>query len=117
MRCVKSLDTAHFIYCGAGKAHLGLVAHSAEQFVVVGSALHAFLDKLHCFDRVAVGKEAAENPHTVERFLAEQQVVAAGGGGHDVDCGEDTLVGKLAVELQLHVARSLEFLEDDLVHL
>ena len=49
--------------------------------------------------------------------LVEQQVVAAGAGGNDVDSREDTLVAQVAVELQLHVTRTLEFFEDNLVHL
>ena len=59
----------------------------------------------------------AENPHAVQCLLVLQQVVAAGAGGNDVDSWEDTLVGQVAVELQLHITRTLEFFEDNLVHL
>ena len=56
------------------------VAHGAEEFVVVAGALHTVFDKFHGFDAVAVAEEAAEYPHAVEGFGAQQQVVAAGAG-------------------------------------
>ena len=46
-----------------------------------------------------------------------QEVIAAGAGCYDVDGGEDALVGKRAVKLELHIACTLELLEDNLVHL
>lgn len=49
---------------------MGLVAHGAQEFVVVGGALHAVLDEFHRFDRVAVGEEAAKYPHAVECLAA-----------------------------------------------
>lgn len=57
---------------------IGSVAHGAEEFVVVGGALHAFLDEFHSFDGVAVGEESAEDPHAREGFFAEEEVVTAG---------------------------------------
>src|SRR4030042_5570929 len=36
--------------------------------------------------------------------------------GRDVDCGEDSGLSQRPVEHQLAVARSLEFLEDELIH-
>ena len=73
--------------------------------------------EVHGFYRIHVGKVLAENPHAVQCLLVLQQVVAAGAGGNDVDSREDTLVGQVAVELQLHITRTLEFFEDNLVHL
>ena len=52
------------------------VAHRTEQLVIVVGALHAILDKLHSLHRIAVGKEAAENPHAVEGLTTQQQIVA-----------------------------------------
>ena len=62
-------------------------------------------------------QEATQYPHAVEGVLLEQQVVATSARRHNVDRGEDALVAELAVELQLHVAGTLEFLKDHLVHL
>ena len=47
----------------------------------------------------------------------EQQVLLARTRRHRIDGREDASVGQVAVELELHVARALELLEDDLVHL
>ena len=93
-----------------------LVAHGAEELVVVAGAFHTVFDELHGFDGGAVGEETAENPHAIEGLGAQQQVVAAGAGSHDVDGGEDALVGECAVELELHVAGAFELFEDDFVH-
>ena len=94
-----------------------LVAHGAEEFIVVASAFHSVFDEFDGFDGGAVGEETAENPHAVEGLGAQQQVVAAGAGSHDVDGGEDALVGEGTVELEFHVAGAFEFFEDDFVHL
>ena len=94
-----------------------LIVHGEQEFLVGAGAFHAVLDELHGIDRVAVAQEATQYPHAVEGVLLEQQVVATSARRHNVDRGEDALVAELAVELQLHVAGTLEFLKDHLVHL
>ena len=49
--------------------------------------------------------------------FAMQDLLLAGAGDVDVDGREDPLVREASVELELHVARALELLEDHLVHL
>ena len=46
-----------------------------------------------------------------------QQIVAASARSHEVDSWEDALVAERSVELQLHVTRAFEFLENHFVHL
>lgn len=94
-----------------------LTVHAHQEFVVVFGLLQTVFYEVHGFYRIHVGKVLAENPHAVQCLLVLQQVVAAGAGGNDVDSWEDTLVGQVAVELQLHITRTLEFFEDNLVHL
>lgn len=79
--------------------------------------LQLLTHKLHGFDRIHVGEVLAQDPHTVQRGLVLQQVVATGTAGHDVHGGEYALVGQAAIELQLHIARTLELFEYHLVHL
>ncbi len=46
----------------------------------------------------------------------QQQLFLPGAGAVDVDGREDALLRQLPVQMNLHVAGALEFLEDDLVH-
>ena len=75
------------------------------------------MDSVHRLDRIHVGDILAENPHAVEGRLVLQEIVATSRRSHEIDSREDALVAERAVELKLHVARSLELLEDHLVHL
>ena len=58
----------------------------------------------------------AQHPRAVHHVARQQQVFAAGSRGDHVYGRVYALVGQLAVQLQLHVARTLELLEDHLVH-
>ena len=75
------------------------------------------MDGVHRLDRRHIADILTEDAHAVHGGVILQQVVAARAGGHEVDGREHALVAQRAVELQLHVARSLELLEDHLVHL
>src|SRR5690606_12708789 len=55
-------------------------------------------------------------PHLRERGLVEEQVLAARARLQDVDGREDAALLELPREVQLHVARALELLEDHVVH-
>src|SRR5205823_11621779 len=50
------------------------------------------------------------------RFVVEQQFFAASAGKPDVDGGEDTAFSKFAVQQQFHVAGTLKFFVDYIVH-
>src|SRR6266545_973599 len=71
------------------------------------------LDRLLLLQRV---QDAAELPDDGELLGTHQDLLLTGTGGVHVHGREDPLVGELPVELELHVARALELLEDDLVH-
>ncbi len=53
---------------------------------------------------------------SVQVVRRQEQILLAGARLLDVDGRVDAPVGHLAVEHDLHVARTLELLEDDLVH-
>ncbi len=71
---------------------------------------------LHGLDRRKLRKLAAQEGDALEFLRVIEQFLAPGGGIEDMDRGENPLLGKAAVEVQLHVAGALELLEDDLVH-
>src|SRR5262245_59908995 len=71
---------------------------------------------LHRLERLAVGHLPAEPPDLLELGLGKQQFLPAGAGADEVERREDPAVGELALQVELHVARALELLEDDVVH-
>jgi hypothetical protein len=58
----------------------------------------------------------AQHPGPVQLLVGEEQLLLAGARAQEVHGGEDAPVGELAVEVDLHVPRALELLEDDVVH-
>ena len=48
--------------------------------------------------------------------MGKQQIFPSGAGTVEVDCGEDAAFGKFAVEMDFHIARTLEFFVNDVVH-
>ena len=71
----------------------------------------------HGLDRIHIGQEFAQDPDSVIDIRLVEEVVATGRGKHQVHRRKDSLVGQVAVQLQFHVAGSLELFEDDIVHL
>ena len=62
------------------------------------------------------GEAAADDIDLVHVLGSEEQFLAACAGEEDIDGGVDALVADLAVEDELHVAGTLELLEDQVVH-
>ena len=95
-----------------------LTVHAHQEFVVVFGLLQTVFYEVHGFYRIHVGKVLAENPHAVQCLLVLQQVIAAGAGGNDVDSRGRyacwTSCGRAANSI---LPRTLEFFEDNLVHL
>ena len=91
--------------------------HREQKLVVVARVRHSAVNSVHGLYRIHVADEFAQYPHAVERGLVLQQIVAAGARSHEVDSWEDALVAERSVELQLHVTRAFEFLENHFVHL
>lgn len=71
---------------------LSLIAHCAEKFIIVARAFHAVLDEFHRLDRISVRQEPAEDPHAVERFRTQQEIVATRTRRHDIDSRENSFV-------------------------
>src|ERR1019366_4677636 len=59
----------------------------------------------------------AQFPHLGQKFTVEEQFFVPRRGAVDVNSRVETPFGQSAVELELHVAGSLELFEDDLIHL
>ena len=74
-------------------------------------------DSVHGLHGVHIGQQLAKDPDAVQGVLIVQEIVPSGGGEDEVHSREDAFVGKVAVQLEFHIAGSLEFLEDDVVHL
>src|SRR5215217_721162 len=88
----------------------------AEELGVGLGLAHAVHDQLQGLGGIESAKDAAQLPGDDQLLLGEQQLLLAGGGGVDVQGGEDAALGQLAVQADLHVPGALELLEDDLVH-
>ncbi len=75
------------------------------------------MQELHCLDWGHIGKVLAEYPGALHNALAKEQILAACARSDNVDSRVDTLIRELAVELKLHITRTFELLENNLVHL
>jgi len=62
------------------------------------------------------GQSATDDVDLVHVLGREEQLFATRSGEEDVDRGVDALVADLAVENELHVAGTLELLEDEVIH-
>src|SRR5690606_2651294 len=91
--------------------------HLHEELDVRAGLLELLEDDAERVLLVHAGEGAAQLPRDLHLVGAQQHLLSAGRRRVDVDGREDALVGELAAEAQLHVARALELLEDDLVHL
>ena len=58
------------------KCDILLRVHTHQELFVVFCLLQTVFHEIHCFDRIHVRQVFAEDPHTVERSLIKQQVVA-----------------------------------------
>src|SRR5262249_10799464 len=95
---------------------VGSLAHRLQKVAISLRSLELVLQEFHGLDRVELGEELPEDPHTVEHALPEEQLLLARARAADVDRREHALVHQAAVEVDLHVAGALELLEDHLVH-
>ena len=71
------------------------------------------LDRIH---RAHGRQDAAQDIGLGQGAFLDQKLVLAGARAHDVDGGEDALVGDLAVQDDFAVTRALELFEDHFVH-
>ena len=73
-------------------------------------------ESLDGLDRLVTGESASDDIDLVEVLFGEKKLLAAGSREEDIDGGIDTLVADLAIQDELHIARSLEFLKDKIIH-
>ena len=78
---------------------------------------HQIMYFIHGFHCSHISYMLAQNPHSVACCLILQQVIASCARLYEVNSREDTFVGQLAIELQLGITSTFEFLEDYFIHL
>src|SRR2546426_11469753 len=91
-------------------------ADALQQLLVRGPLLHGlphFQNRLLGLKREGLPADPIDR---VDLLLGVEKLVTPGPALGDVDGGEDPLVGEGTVEDDLAVSRSLEFLEDHVVH-
>ena len=95
-----------------------LFGRTHQELLVGVGALEA-LDKRcgRALGIVHAGEDATQTKDKRAHLLVDQQVLVARTRGNRVDGRENAAIGQVAVELELHVAGTLELLKDDLVHL
>ena len=95
-----------------------LLRGADEEFLVAVGALEALDERRRsALGIVHIRQDPADTPNKRLDALVDKQILVAGTGLDGIDSREDSTVGQVAVELELHVAGALELLEDDLVHL
>src|SRR5687768_4763167 len=97
-------------------SHILSLSHQRKEFLVRLRLLHLLDQERYGLFRRHVAKERPQEEDTVPLFLVEQQLFLARPRLEDVDRRIDALVRDLATEDEFHVARTLELLEDHLVH-
>src|SRR6185312_6297882 len=91
-------------------------SEAGEQRVVVRRRCDSLYQPLHRRARWHLLQAPAESVNVVELIGTEELVLAPGAAYSDVDGRKDALLRQAAVQLDLTVAGSLEFLEDHVVH-
>src|SRR5919108_6662243 len=90
--------------------------HRREELLVVLRASHALEQELDRFGLGHVAQEVPEQIDPIELFLREQELLLARSRALNVDRWKDATIRDFSVEHELHVASSLELLEDHFVH-
>src|SRR5499426_1433967 len=90
--------------------------HRGQELLVRLGELELVQQELHPLDRVELGERLAKEPDLLQLVLLEEQLFLPRARLLDVDGREAPLVHQPAVEMDLHVAGTLELLEDDVVH-
>src|SRR4028118_1215901 len=99
------------------KQRLAADALDLAQELGVGAGLLELLDQeLYLLTRIQRVQDAPHLPDPLGLGRLHEQLLLARRGVFDVDGRVDPAVRQLALEVDLHVARALELLVDDLVH-
>ena len=94
-----------------------LLIHRRQELLVRLGHSHLLLEELHSLDGGHLREVFAHHPRAIHNLAREKQILAACTRRNDIDGGIDALVREFAVELELHITRTLELLEDNLIHL
>src|SRR5919107_5778781 len=114
---IPSLLPTHYSLLAGREAALPADAlELAQELGVRAGLLELLYEELYLLARVQGVEDAADLPDPLGLGRLHEQLFLARGGVLDVDGGVDPAVRQLPIEPQLHVARALELLEDDLVH-
>ncbi len=73
-------------------------------------------DELHGIHRIHLLEEPSENPDPVEIILRDQEFFLSRPGPDQIESRENPAVGNPAIQMELHIAGSLEFFKDDFIH-
>ena len=93
------------------------LVHRLDKLFVALGLFELALHVGHGLKRIHVGEYLAQHPHTAQRAVVLQEVVAACARHDEVDGREDALVGQGAVELEFHVAGAFKLFKNHFVHL
>src|SRR6187397_3105132 len=89
-----------------------LAVHRLQEFLIGFRAMHLVHQEFHGFHSAQRAEDLPQNPHLIEAVLVHQQLFLSRAGLTDINGREDSLVGQATVEVDFHVARALELLED-----
>jgi hypothetical protein len=90
--------------------------HREQEFDIAGVLFEFPEDEFHGFHGGHAGEGAAEDDHAGVFVRVVEEFFLAGAGAFHIDTGEDASVDEGPVEVDLHIAGALEFLENDLIH-
>ena len=110
----KSFQTSHSIplFCKNAQLKIELID---KLFVRRGFDNHA--DKIFgCFGIVCVGQNLANAPSAFQFARSKEQFFLSRAALCKVDCRENSLFAKSAIEMDFHIARAFEFFKDNVVH-
>src|SRR5260370_1112447 len=93
-----------------------LPAHRSKELGVRAGLAELVDQQLHALDRRQWVQYPAEDPHAVELFFRQQKLFLAGAGFRDIDGREHSFIHQLAVQMDFHVAGTLELFENDVIH-
>src|SRR5262245_57725524 len=94
----------------------GSRVHRIEELLIRLRPADLVVQEFHGFDGVQLREELAQDPHPVQHLARDEELLLPGARPRDVHGREHALVHQAPVEVDLHVAGALEFLEDHLVH-
>ena len=93
-----------------------LRVHQFEEFLVGLGAGELPKQELHALNGGEGMEDLPEYPHLRKRVLVHEEFFLPRARGADVDGGVYALLDELLVEVQFHVPRALELLENHVVH-